>query len=270
MQPMVTMALRAARKAGEIIAQGYEQLDVIKVQKKEANDYVTEIDKAAERAIIATLKKAYPDHGFLGEETGHQPGTGEGEDYLWIIDPLDGTTNFIHGMPQFAVSIACQYRGRIEHAVVFDPMRLEEFTASRGQGAALNGRRIRVTNRTSLQGALLGTGFPFREGQLTHMDNYMGMFRSLVGETAGIRRPGAASLDLAYVAAGRYDGFWEFGLNEWDMAAGCLLIQEAGGLVADFRGGHKHMEKGQVVCGAPKVFKEILTKIRPFLSEDMK
>ena len=270
MQPMVTMALRAARKAGEIIAQGYEQLDVIKVQKKEANDYVTEIDQAAERAIISVLKKAYPDHGFLGEETGHHPGTGEGEDYLWIIDPLDGTTNFIHGLPQFAVSIACQYRGRIEHAVVFNPISLEEYTASRGQGAALNGRRIRVTGRTSLQGALLGTGFPFRADQLTHMDNYIGMFRSLVGETAGIRRPGAASLDLAYVAAGRYDGFWEFGLKEWDMAAGALLVQEAGGLIADFRGGNKHMEKGQVVCGSPKVFKEILTKIQPFLSEDMK
>ncbi|MTI11906.1 inositol monophosphatase family protein [Sansalvadorimonas verongulae] len=270
MQPMVTMALRAARKAGEIIAQGYEQLDVIKVQKKEANDYVTEIDQAAERAIISVLKKAYPDHGFLGEETGHQPGKGEGEDYLWIIDPLDGTTNFIHGMPQFAVSIACQYRGRIEHAVVFNPISLEEFTASRGQGAALNGRRIRVSSRTSLQGALLGTGFPFRADQLTNLDNYIGMFRSLIGETAGIRRPGSAALDLAYVAAGRYDGFWEFGLKEWDMAAGALLIQEAGGLIADFRGGNKHMDKGQVVCGGPKVFKEILTRIQPFLSEDMK
>ncbi|WP_281646263.1 inositol monophosphatase family protein [Parendozoicomonas sp. Alg238-R29] len=270
MQPMVTIALRAARTAGEIIVQGYEQLDVIKVQKKEANDYVTEIDKAAERAIISTLKKAYPDHGFLGEESGHQPGSGEGEDYLWIIDPLDGTTNFIHGLPQFAVSIACQYRGRIEHAVVFDPMRLEEFTASRGHGAALNGRRLRVTSRTGLQGALLGTGFPFREGQLAHMNNYMSMFRSLVGETAGIRRPGAAALDLAYVAAGRYDGFWEFGLKEWDMAAGSLLVTEAGGLVADFRGGNKHLEKGQIVCGAPRVFKEVLTKIQPFLTEDMK
>ena len=267
---MVTIALRAAHKAGDIIAQGYEQLDVIKVQKKEANDYVTEIDKASERAIIATLKKAYPDHGFLGEESGHQPGEGEGKDYLWIIDPLDGTTNFIHGLPQFAVSIACQYRGKIEHAVVYNPISREEFTASRGKGAALNGRRIRVTGRRGLQGALLGTGFPFREGQMAHMDNYISMFRSLVGQTDGIRRPGSAALDLAYVAAGRYDGFWEFGLQEWDMAAGLLLIQEAGGLVGDFRGGNKHMEKGQVVCGGAKVFKEILTSIQPFVAEDMK
>ena len=270
MQPMVTIALRAARKAGDIIVQGYEQLDVIKVQKKQANDFVTEIDQAAERAIIYTLKKAYPDHGFLGEETGHQPGEGEGKDYLWIIDPLDGTTNFIHGVPHFAVSIACQYKGRIEHAVVLDPVRLEEFTASRGQGAALNGRRIRVTNRTSLQGALLGTGFPFREDQMHYLDNYMSMFKSMVGETAGIRRAGAAALDLAYVAAGRFDGFWEAGLKPWDMAAGTLLIQEAGGLIADFRGGNKHMDKGHVVCGAPKVFKEILTRIQPFLIEEMK
>ena len=269
MQPMVTIALRAARKAGDIIAQSFEQLDVIKVQKKEANDYVTDVDKAAERAIISTLKKAYPDHGYLGEETGHQPGSGEGEDYLWIIDPLDGTTNFIHGIPHFAVSIACQYRGRIEHAIVYNPMNQEEYTASRGHGAAMNGRRIRVTKRTSLQGALLATGFPFREGQMAYMDNYMSMFRSLVGETSGIRRAGSAALDLAYVAAGRFDGYWEFGLKEWDMAAGALLIQEAGGLIGDFRGGNKHMEKGQVVCGTVKVFKEILTNIQPFTTEDM-
>ncbi|CAM3841977.1 inositol monophosphatase family protein [Parendozoicomonas haliclonae] len=267
---MVTMALRAAHKAGEIIAQGYEQLDVIKVQNKEPNDYVTEIDKASERAIIASLKKSYPDHGFLGEETGHQPGQGEGADYLWIIDPLDGTTNFIHGVPHFAVSIACVYRGKVEHAVVYNPVTREEFTASRGKGAAMNGRRIRVTNRLGLRGALLGTGFPFRQDQMNYLDNYMSMFRSLVGLTAGIRRPGAASLDLAYVAAGRFDGFWEFGLKEWDMAAGILLITEAGGLVGDFRGGNKHMEKGQIVCGNLKVFKEILTTIQPFVAEDMK
>ncbi len=267
---MVTMALRAALKAGEIIAQGYEKLDVIKVQNKEPNDYVTEIDKASERSIITNLKKAYPDHGFLGEETGHQPGKGEGEDYLWVIDPLDGTTNFIHGVPQFAVSIACVYRGRVEHAVVYNPISREEFTASRGKGAALNGRRIRVANRLSLKGALLGTGYPFRADQMVYLDSYMSMFRSLIGPTAGIRRMGAASLDLAYVAAGRFDGFWEIGLKEWDMAAGALLIQEAGGLVGDIRGGHKHMEKGNIVCGNPKIFKEILTTIQPFVTEDIK
>ncbi len=270
MQPMVNIALRAARKAGDIIAQAYQQLDVIKVQAKSANDYVTDVDKAAERAIISMLKKSYPDHGFMGEESGHQPGTGEGESYLWIIDPLDGTTNFIHGMPQFAVSIACQYKGRIEHAVILDPIRQEEFTASRGRGATLNGKRIRVSDRTSLKGALIGTGFPFRENQMSNMDNYLGMFRNLVGDTAGIRRAGAASLDLAYVAAGRFDGFWEFGLHEWDMAAGCLLITEAGGFVGDFRGGDKHLEKGQVVCGNPKCFREILTRIQPFVSESLR
>ena len=266
---MVTIALRAAHKAGDIIAQGYEQLDVLKVQNKEANDYVTEIDKASERAIIASLKKTYPDHGFLGEESGHQPGEGEGADYLWIIDPLDGTTNFIHGVPHFAVSIACVYRGKVEHAVVYNPISREEFTASRGKGAALNGRRIRVANRINLRGALLATGFPFRQDQMTGLDNYLSMFRSLIGLTSGIRRFGAASLDLAYVAAGRFDGFWEFGLKPWDMAAGILLIQEAGGLVGDFRGGHSHLDKGQVVCGNPKIFKEILTTIQPYLSDSL-
>lgn len=266
---MVNIALRAARKAGDIIAQAYQRLDTVEVQAKSTNDYVTNVDKAAERAIISILRKSYHDHGFMGEESGHQPGTGEGENYLWIIDPLDGTTNFIHGMPQFAVSIACQYKGRIEHAVILDPIRQEEFTASRGHGATLNDKRIRVSDRASLKGALIGTGFPFHEDQTGNLDNYLNMFRSLVGDTAGIRRAGAASLDLAYVAAGRFDGFWEFGLHEWDMAAGCLLIIEAGGFAGDFRGGDKHMEKGQIVCGNPKCFREILTRIRPFVSETM-
>ncbi|WP_271410912.1 type III secretion system regulator SuhB [Pseudomonas sp. Q1-7] len=270
MQPMLNIALRAARSAGELIFRSIERLDVISVNEKDAKDYVTEVDRAAELSIVQALRKAYPNHGILGEEGGLLEGKGEGADYLWIIDPLDGTTNFIRGVPHFAVSIACKYKGRLEHAVVLDPVRQEEFTASRGRGAALNGRRLRVSPRKSLEGALLGTGFPFRENQLDNMDSYLGMFRSLVGQTAGIRRAGSASLDLAYVAAGRFDAFWEFGLSEWDMAAGALLVQEAGGLVSDFTGGHDFLEKGHVVAGNTKCFKAVLTAIQPHLPPSMK
>ncbi|BAP41273.1 inositol-phosphate phosphatase [Pseudomonas sp. 21LCFQ02] len=270
MQPMLNIALRAARNASELIFRSIERLDTIKVDEKEAKDYVSEVDRAAEQSIIAALRKAYPDHGILGEESGMHPGKGEGADYLWIIDPLDGTTNFVRGIPHFAVSIACKYRGRLEHAVVLDPVRQEEFTASRGRGAALNGRRLRVSSRRSLEGALLGTGFPFRENQLDNLENYLGMFRSLIGQTAGIRRAGAASLDLAYVAAGRFDAFWESGLSEWDIAAGALLIQEAGGLVSDFTGGHEFLEKGHVVAGNAKCFKAVLTSIAPHLPASIK
>lgn len=184
--------------------------------------------------------------------------------------PVDGTTNFLRGIPHFAVSIACKYRGRLEHAVIVDPVRQEEFTASRGRGAQLNGRRLRVSSRTSLEGALLGTGFPFRDNQMADMDNYLGMFRALTGQTAGIRRAGSASLDLAYVAAGRFDAFWESGLSEWDMAAGVLLIQEAGGLVSDFNDGHDFLDKGHIVAGNIKCFKAVLTAIQPHLPESMK
>jgi len=270
MQPMLNIALRAARGAGELILRSIERLDVISVNEKEAKDYVTEIDRAAEQSIVNALRKAYPNHGILGEESGLSEGSGEGTDYLWIIDPLDGTTNFVRGVPHFAVSIACKYRGRLEHAVVLDPIRQEEFTASRGRGAALNGRRLRVSSRKSLEGALLGTGFPFRDGQMDNLDSYLNMFRSLVGQTAGLRRAGAASLDLAYVAAGRYDALWEFGLSEWDMAAGALLIQEAGGLVSDFNGGHDFLEKGQIVAGNTKCFKAVLTAIQPHLTPSLK
>lgn len=270
MQPMLNIALRAARSAAELIFRSTERLDSLAVNEKDAKDYVTEVDRAAEQTIINALRKAYPNHGILGEEGGLLAGSGEGADYLWIIDPLDGTTNFIRGVPHFAVSIACKYRGRLEHAVVLDPVRQEEFTASRGRGASLNGRRLRVSTRKSLEGALLGTGFPFRDDQLDDLDNYLGMFRSLVGQTAGIRRAGAASLDLAYVAAGRYDAFWEFGLSQWDMAAGALLIQEAGGLVSDFSGGHDFLDKGHLVAGNTKCFKAVLTAIQPHLSAALK
>ncbi|UCO99252.1 inositol-phosphate phosphatase [Metapseudomonas lalkuanensis] len=270
MQPMLNIALRAARSAGELIFRSIERLDVISVNEKDAKDYVTEVDRAAELSIVQALRKAYPNHGILGEEGGLLEGKGEGADYLWIIDPLDGTTNFIRGVPHFAVSIACKYKGRLEHAVVLDPVRQEEFTASRGRGAALNGRRLRVSPRKSLEGALLGTGFPFRDNQLDNLDSYLGMFRSLIGQTAGIRRAGSASLDLAYVAAGRFDAFWEFGLSEWDMAAGALLVQEAGGLVSDFTGGHDFLEKGHVVAGNTKCFKAVLTAIQPHLPPSLK
>ncbi len=263
MQPMLNIALRAARAASELIFRSIERLDTIKVDEKDAKDYVSEVDRAAEQKIIDALRKAYPTHAIRGEETGFHAGSGEGEEYLWIIDPLDGTTNFLRGIPHFAVSIACKYRGRLA-------VRQEEFTASRGRGAQLNGRRLRVSPRTSLDGALLGTGFPFRDDQMDNLDNYLGMFRALVGQTAGIRRAGSASLDLAYVAAGRFDAFWESGLSEWDMAAGALLIQEAGGLVSDFTGGHDFLEKGHIVAGNTKCFKAVLTAIQPHLPASLK
>lgn len=270
MQPMLNIALRAARSAGELILRSMERLDTISVNEKDAKDYVTEIDRAAEQTIINAILKAHPNHGILAEESGAIEGKGEGADYLWIIDPLDGTTNFIHGVPHFAVSIACKFRGRLEHAVIIDPIREEEFTASRGRGATFNGRRMRVSKLKSLNNALLATGFPFREGQMPHIDNYMSMFKDLAVQTAGIRRAGAASLDLAYVAAGRYDAFWEYGLSEWDMAAGVLLIQEAGGLVSDFNGGHDFLESGHIVAGGPKCFKAVLTSIQPFVPASFK
>ncbi|MDD7805421.1 MAG: inositol monophosphatase family protein [Endozoicomonas sp. (ex Botrylloides leachii)] len=269
MQPMVNMALRAARAAGEIITRAFADLDKLKIETKNRNDFVTEVDKASEQTIISALSKAYPDHGFYGEESGYHLGKGAGNDYQWIIDPLDGTTNFIRGIPQFAISIACQYRGRLEHAVVIDPIKNEEYCASRGYGATLNSKRIRVSNRKSLEGALIGTGIPFMEPSIHHLDNYLNMMRALLGDTAGIRRAGAAALDLAYVASGRLDAFWEIGLKKYDMAAGALLIQEAGGLVSDFKGGSDFMNTGQVVCGSPRCFKEVLQRIHPFVVETM-
>jgi myo-inositol-1(or 4)-monophosphatase len=257
MHPMLNIAVRAARSAGNIIVRNLDRVDTLTVHTKDRNDFVSEVDRQAEQEIIGILRKAYPGHGVLAEESGSQ----DGNDYLWIIDPLDGTTNYLHGFPQFAVSIALQYKGRIEQGVVYDPLRQELFTASRGAGATLNDRRIRVTSRRSLDGALLGTGFPFKAQQ--HLDAYLDMFRALFPKTAGIRRPGSAALDLAYVAAGRLDGFWEIGLNIWDMAAGVLLIQEAGGLSSDFLGGHEYLKNGNLVAGNPKVFAEILKAIRP-------
>ncbi len=256
MEPMITIALNAARKAGEIIERAFERLDRVKVEAKGRNDYVSDVDKKAEQEIIYHLSKAYPDHKFLGEEGG-AIGDPNG-DYEWIIDPLDGTTNFLHGIPQFAVSIACRHKGQLEHAVVLDPIKREEFIASRGKGAILNGRRIRVSNLPGLEGALIGTGIPFNERTFDVVDDYLNCMKDIAGKTAGIRRPGSAALDLAYVAAGRFDGFWEMRLNAWDMAGGVLLVKEAGGLISDFQGGNTYMDNGNVVCGTPKVFKPLL------------
>jgi myo-inositol-1(or 4)-monophosphatase len=255
MHPMLNTAVKAARKAGSIINRASLELDLVKVAAKGRSDFVTEIDRAAEQAIVDVLLKAYPDHAILAEESG---ASGESE-YTWIIDPLDGTTNFIHGFPQYAVSIALRHREHITQAVVYDPTRNELFTATRGRGAFLNERRIRVSRRSKLSESLIGTGFPFRSFE--HLDEYVRMFRSVTEHTAGIRRAGAAALDLAYVAAGRLDGFWEIGLSPWDMAAGSLLILEAGGLVSDFRGEPAYLESGRVVCGTPKIFPQLLSLV---------
>lgn len=254
MHPLLNTAIKAARRAGAIINRASLDLDRVRVSSKGRSDFVTEVDRAAEVAVIDTLRTAYPAHGFLAEESGASNPEG-GEEYVWIIDPLDGTTNFIHGFPQYAVSIALQHRGQIEHGVVYDPTRNELFTASRGRGAYLDDRRLRVSRRTSLRDSLIGTGFPFR--QLEHLDEYVRMFKRITEETAGIRRPGAAALDLAYVAAGRLDGFWEYGLSPWDVAAGSLLIIESGGLISDFDGNPEYLATGHVVCGAPKVFEQL-------------
>jgi len=254
---MLNIAIKAARKAGQIINRASLDLSQIKVGVKQQSDYVTEVDRAAEAVIIDTLRDAYPDHSILAEESGSSGSS----DYQWIIDPLDGTTNFIHGFPQYAVSIALAHKGVLTHAVVYDPSRNELFTASKGAGAFLNDKRIRVSNRAKLAESLIGTGFPYR--MFEHVDNYIAIFRELTRKTAGLRRPGAAALDLAYVAAGRTDGFWEFGLSPWDMAAGALLITEAGGLVGDLTGEPGFLASGNMVAGNPKIFAQLLQVIAP-------
>ncbi len=264
MHPMLNIAVRAARNAGNLVVRYLDRVDQLTITNKERNDFVTEVDRGAEQEIISVIRKAYPDHAILAEESGEHPG----DDYQWIIDPLDGTTNFLHGFPQFSVSIALRHRGRLEQAVVYDPMRQELFTATRGSGALLNDRRIRVSKQRTLEGALLGTGFPYKDQQ--HLDAYLGMFRGLMKDTAGIRRPGSAALDLACVAAGRFDGFWEIGLNIWDMAAGVLLVQEAGGLVSDFAGGHDFLDTGNIVAATPKLLPPMLREIQPHLNEHLR
>jgi myo-inositol-1(or 4)-monophosphatase len=264
MQPLLNIAIRAARRAGEVITRGMNRVHRLDVRAKGQNDFVTEIDMQAEREIIDIIHKSYPDHAILAEESGER---GENE-FVWIIDPLDGTTNFMHGFPQFAVSIAVQRRGRIEHGVIYDPLRQELFTSSRGEGAQLDGKRIRVSTHVGLDRSLIGTGFPYRTN-LHWIDNYMGMFKAVTQATAGIRRPGAAALDLAYVAAGRLDAFWELGLSPWDTAAGTLLITEAGGMVGTLTGG-EYKQHGHILAGTPKVYAPLVELLAPFVPESLK
>ncbi len=263
MEPMINIALRAARKAGEFIVRASDDLDRFEVMAKGVNNFVTEVDIKAEQDIIYHLNKAFPDHAILAEESG-LTGSADAE-YCWVIDPLDGTTNFIRGIPHYAVSIACLHKGKLEHAVIVDPVRREEFIASRGRGAQCNGRRMRVSKLDSLDGALLGTGIPFKNHCDDQLAPYAESVRLLAGQCAGIRRAGAAALDLAYVAAGRLDAFWEIGLARWDMAAGALLIREAGGLVTDIDASDNYLESGNIVCGNPKCFKAVLQVVKPLL-----
>ncbi len=256
MHPILNTAVKAARRAGTLIVRYVDHTDRLQVTEKGRNDFVTEVDEIAEAEIVGIIKSAYPDHAIVAEESG----TRSGHEYEWVIDPLDGTTNFLHGHPQFAVSIAVRRRADLHHAVVFDPLRNELFTASRGAGAQLNDHRIRVSRTVRMRAALLGTGFPFK--QLEHLDTWMATFKALLTRSSGIRRAGSAALDLAYVACGRFDGFWEMGLKEWDMAAGCLLIQEAGGLVTDFAGRQDHLTTGNIVAGNPAIHPALLEVIR--------
>lgn len=260
MPPLLNIAIRAARAAGALIVRQMERVDTLNVGVKGRNDFVSEVDERAERIIIDTIHKAYPDHGILAEESGAH----SGNEYVWIIDPLDGTTNFLHNFPHFAVSIAVEHKSNIIHGVVFDPVRQELFTASRGGGAQLDSRRIRVGRRPDLEGALLGTGFPFRE--IASLDGYLKTLRGFLPRCAGVRRAGSAALDLAYVAAGRLDGFWEFGLSRWDIAAGVLLVHEAGGLVSDPEGGEGYLESGDIIAGNPKITKKMLQTLRPLVA----
>ncbi len=252
MHPMLNIAIRAARAAGDSIVREMDRVSDISIDIKGKNDFVTEVDRQAEYIIIETIKNAYPDHAFLGEESGE---TGESE-YRWVIDPLDGTTNFLHGIPHFAVSIALEHKGRLDQAVIYDPVKQELFTASKGKGAQLNNKKIRVSSQKTLEGALLATGFPF--GEDNQVDKFIKSFKSLFPKIAGIRRPGVASLDLAYVASGRFDGFWEYGLKPWDIAAGVLIVQEAGGINSDMSGGENYMESGNIISANPKMIKAML------------
>ena len=261
MHPLLNIGMRAARRAGDLIVRSLSRLDSLKVDTKGRNDFVTDVDRKAEAEIIATVRRSYPEHAFLGEESGR---SGDGE-FVWIIDPLDGTTNFLHGFPTFAVSIAVEHRKRLQHAIVYDPMRQEFFTASRGEGAQLEGKKIRVSTQRTLEGALIGTGFPFRS-EADYVDQYLAILKEIMGVAAGVRRPGAAALDLAYVAAGRIDGFWEFGLSPWDTAAGTLLIQEAGGRVGTPAGAEYALGRN-IVAGNPKVYAALLSRIGPLTPE---
>jgi myo-inositol-1(or 4)-monophosphatase len=261
MHPMLNTAIKAARRGATVINRASFDLDRVQVTEKQYNDFVTDVDRAAEAAIIEVLKTAYPDHAILAEESGASANLHDDNDNVWIIDPLDGTTNFIHGFPQYCVSIALQQRGIITQAVIYDPTRNEMFTASKGAGAFLNDKRIRVTRCDKLTDALIGTGFPARD--LSGLDEYMEMFKIMTVKTQGLRRAGAAALDLAYVAMGRLDGFFEKGLAPWDIAAGSLLVTEAGGIIGNFSGDSDYLHKGDILAGTPKIFSQMVNAFQP-------
>jgi len=264
MHPSLSIAVKAARRAGTVITRGARDLDLLTVTSKGPKDFVSEIDREAERQIVETLLTAYPDHAILAEEGTAKGDNAEAEN-VWIIDPLDGTTNFLHGFPQYCVSIALAHKGQVTQAVIYDPCRNDLFTATRGRGAFLNDRRMRVSRRAHLRDCLIGTGFPFKDG--SYLDTYLKMMKTMIESTAGLRRPGAAALDLAYVAAGFYDGFWEVGLNPWDVAAGSLLVQESGGLIGDLSGEGDFLHGAQVIAANPKVFAQMVTALAPFRME---
>lgn len=256
--PLLNIAIQAARNASKILLRFIDHIDSIKVDTKNRNDFVTEVDRLAEQEIINVIRKAYPNHGILAEESGRL----EGNDYCWIIDPLDGTTNYIHGFPQYAISIAAKLRDKTEVGVIYDPIRHEMFTAARGAGAQLNNQRLRVSSRVTLENALIGTGFPFHE--TSQLERCMALFRAIFPKAEG-RHAGSAALNLAYVASGRLDGYWEALLQEWDYAAGLLLVQEAGGLIGDFHGKPDYLDTGDIVAANPKIFKLLVECIEEAL-----
>jgi myo-inositol-1(or 4)-monophosphatase len=263
MHPTLNIAVKAARRAGSIITRASEDIGSLTINDKGFNDFVSEVDLASEKEIIRVLKTAYPEHAFLGEESGltHQA------DNIWIIDPLDGTTNFLHGFPQYCISIALEQKGEITQAVIYDPNRNDLFTATKGQGAYLNQRRIRVSNKSKLKDSILGTGFPFRDFQ--HLPVYLKIFEEVVRGTSGIRRPGSAALDLAYVAAGWFDGFFEINLSKWDIAAGGLLVTEAGGVVSDFSEEEGWIESGNIVATTPKIYEPLIKIIQSHITDNL-
>jgi myo-inositol-1(or 4)-monophosphatase len=263
MHPTLSTAVKAARRAGSIITRASEDIGSLTINDKGFNDFVSEVDLASEKEIIRVLKASYPDHAFLGEESGlsHQA------DNVWIIDPLDGTTNFLHGFPQYCVSIALEEKGEITQAVIYDPNRNDLFTATKGQGAYLNQRRMRVSNKSKLKECILGTGFPFRDFQ--HLPVYLKIFEEVVRGTSGVRRPGSAALDLAYVAAGWFDGFFEINLSKWDIAAGGLLVTEAGGIVSDFSEKDGWLHSGNIVATTPKIYDPLIKIIRNHITDNL-
>jgi myo-inositol-1(or 4)-monophosphatase len=258
---MLNTAIKAARSAGSIINRASLDLDLLKVNTKSPNDFVTEVDHKAEAIVIETLLGAYPGHGILAEESGSTHGAKDSE-YVWIIDPLDGTTNFIHGFPFYAVSIALAFRGQVQQAVVYDPTRNDLFYASKGRGAFLNDKRLRVSKRTRLSDCLISTGFPFRKGD--NFKRYLQMMEVIMPACAGLRRPGAAALDLCYMAAGYTDGFFETGLSPWDIAAGSLMVTEAGGLIGNFTGEADYLYQREVLAASPKIYGQMVPLLSPF------